>query len=69
MNKIKIQVMCSVCKRPSDSDKGMCWDCMTAIYPSELKYQVEMEPLMAHAKHVIRLAHEMCKYDSLLLKD
>jgi hypothetical protein len=69
MNKIKIQVMCSICKRPSDSDKAICLDCMAALHISELQYQFDQEALIEHAKHIIMLAHEMCKYDSILLQD
>ena len=69
MNKIKIQVMCSICKGPSDSDKAMCSECITALYMPNSENQFNQDAFIAHAKHIIMLAHEMTKYDSLLLKD
>ena len=69
MNKIKIQVMCSICKGPSDSDKAMCSECIIALYTPNLENQFKQDAFIAHAKHIIMLAHEMFKYDSILLKD
>ncbi len=69
MKKIKIQVMCSICKRPSDSDKAMCSKCITALRLPELQNQFNQDEFIAHAKHIIMLAHEMCRYDSILLQD
>ncbi|MFC1814109.1 hypothetical protein ACFL03_15605 [Thermodesulfobacteriota bacterium] len=69
MNTSKITVLCSICKRPSDTGKAMCYDCIGAIFNPSLSYQLEQEAIMEHAKHIIMLAHEMLKYDSILLKD
>ena len=69
MNTSKISVLCSICKRPSDTDNAMCSDCIVSIYKSSLSYQAGQEEIMEHAKHIIMLAYEMLKYDSILLKD
>ena len=69
MNKYQITVLCNICKRPSDTDNALCSDCIVAISLPSLSYQAQQEEITAHSKHIIMMAHEVLKYDSILLKD
>ena len=69
MNECKITVLCSICKEPTDIDKAVCSNCISAISQYSLPYEARHAEIIAHAKFIIRMAHEMVGYDSILLKD
>ena len=64
MATIVIVYLCNICRKPISKDQVYCPDCREAIFP-RLSNKVQQEKIMVHAKQIIRLAHEMFKYDNI----
>lgn len=66
MNESKIAVLCSICKKPAKAGKAMCLIVFRLFHKVAFHMRRKTQKYYIMQKYIIRMAHEMLVYDSIL---